>query len=276
MESRRPGDQRLTRQWRGTLALVKFLLRRVRWRIRVWGLDNFPVGGAVIAFNHHSYSDFLMVGAPISIELGRPTRFLAKREMWESRRTRWLVRFAEAVPVERDSSGGRHGAFTTAVDALEAGDLVAIAPEQTISPSFELLPFRTGAVRMAQAAGVPIIPCIGWGTQRFATKGRMPRMVIGIPVSVRYGAPFEIGPDEDPVVATRRLQELMEGMLDEVQRSYPDEPGPDDDWWVPARLGGSAPAHEGILAAHLERERGWQDTDGRGVEPAHHRADGSE
>ncbi|MDX1621271.1 MAG: lysophospholipid acyltransferase family protein [Nitriliruptorales bacterium] len=241
---------------------VAFARVLLRWRIDVRGLEHVPrEGGAVIAFNHHSYFDFVMTAWAIVLELRRPVRFLAKREIWQSPWVGWIVRFAGAVPVDRTSSDSRHRAFDAAIDALRDGELVAVAPEQTISKSFRLLPFRTGAARMAQAADVPIVPAVGWGTQRFATKGRRPRIVRKIPVMIEYGEPIRVPPDTEPVAATRELQDQMQAMLDRSQRDYPDRPRPGEEWWQPAHLGGTAPTHEEVLAEHLARERRW-DRDG--------------
>ena len=56
----------------------------------------------------------------------------------------------------------------TATDFLRAGEAV-IFPEATISRALEL-EFKTGAVRIAASAGVPVVPVILWGTQRIMTK----------------------------------------------------------------------------------------------------------
>jgi 1-acyl-sn-glycerol-3-phosphate acyltransferase len=254
-----PTAARLTWRWRVIARIIIVVVRSLRWRLRIEGLEHVPRrGGAVLAFNHHSYLDFVMLGWGPIRELRRPIRFLAKREVWASRWTGWLVRWADAVPVDRTSPAARSGAFTAAAEALRAGDLVAVAPEQTISPSFELLPFRTGAVRMAQQGGVPIVPVIGWGTQRVATKGGPKRFVTGLPVVVRYGVPFHVTPDADPVAATRDLQDTMTRMLDEVQRGYEDGT-PAGAAWVPARLGGGAPDHDQVLRAHLDRTTRWHE-----------------
>ena len=256
---------RLSPFWRFIRTVARVIVRGImRWDVRVTGLEHVPrEGGAVVAFNHHSYFDFVMAAYDIVLRLGRPLRFLAKREVWRSPWTGWIVRMGDAVPVDRGSAASRHGAFAAAVSALEAGDLVAIAPEQTISRSFDLLPFRTGAVRMAQLAGVPIVPAAGFGTQRFAAKGQGIHFARRIPVLVRYGEPFHVGPDEDPVAATARLQERFEALLAQVVEEYPDRPTPGDDWWYPARLGGGAPTHEEILADHHRRaERDWGDQPG--------------
>lgn len=229
-----------------------------RWKVIVRGLGNVPRrSGAVLAFNHHSYVDFLLLSWPIVRRLRRPVRFLAKREIWSSRWTGWAVRWAGAVPVDRESASARSGAFDAATGSLAAGDFVAIAPEQTISPSLELLPFRTGAVRAAQQAGVPVIPTVGWGSQRFATKGRGRRLVTGIPVIVRFGEPIWVGPDDDPVEVTARLQRAMTELLHEEQEHYPDG-APAGAPWVPARLGGGAPPHAEVLADHRRRAEGWE------------------
>lgn len=250
MESRR-----LTWKWRAITWLVVAFVRLSRWRVEVEGVEHIPrTGGAVLAFNHHSYLDFVMVAwAPVR-QLRRPIRFLAKREIWASRWVGWMARWVEAVPVDRVSGTARADAYTAAVEALTGGDLVVLAPEQTISTSFELLPFRTGAARMAQRAGVPIIPVVGWGSQRFAAKGVGIRPAFGIPVVVRYGPPMHVAEDEDPLAATRRLEEAMTVMLDEVQRAYGGG-APSGAWWVPARLGGGAPAHDEVRREHERRFR---------------------
>jgi 1-acyl-sn-glycerol-3-phosphate acyltransferase len=254
----RSATQRLTWRWKLIAGIVVAFVRALRWRIRVEGLEHVPSrGGAVLAFNHHSYFDFVMLAWAPVLRLRRPVRFLAKREVWASRWTGWIVRWGEAVPVDRSSASARAGAFDAAAVALRAGDLVAVAPEQTISRSFELLPFRTGAVRMAQQGGAPIVPVVGWGSQRFATKGRRPRLITRLPVVVRFGEPLAVGPEEDPVVATAALQDRMERLLDEVQRDYEDGT-PAGAWWVPAKLGGGAPSHHEVLRAHLDRTSSWE------------------
>lgn len=251
-------QKRLTVRWRIIAAIVIVLVNLARWRIIVRGLEHVPRrSGAVLAFNHHSYVDFLMLAWPIVRRLRRPVRFLAKREIWSNWRTGWVVRWAEAVPVDRGSAAARAGAYAAAIEALSDGDLVAVAPEQTISTSFELLPLRTGAVRMAQQSGVPIIPIIGWGSHRFATKDARLRFVTRLPVTVRFGEPFHIGPDEDPLEATARLQAVMTRLLNEEQLRYPDA-APAGAAWVPERLGGGAPAHDIVLAGHQRRLEAWQ------------------
>jgi 1-acyl-sn-glycerol-3-phosphate acyltransferase len=242
-------------------AWVAFAVMRLqRWRFHVEGLEHVPqVGGAVIASNHTSFWDFFTTGRGPYLRWGRPVRILAKASLFGLPVFGWLMRRAEHIPVHRGAGGP---AIASAVEALRDGELVLVLPEQTISPSFELLPFKRGAARMAAAAGVPLVPSVSWGSHRFHTTGRRPRWSWRLPVVVHYGAPLHLAPDADLQGATAELRRRMQALLDEAQRTYPDG-CPAGAWWVPARLGGSAPAidHDAFLDELARRWR--QDPDPR-------------
>jgi 1-acyl-sn-glycerol-3-phosphate acyltransferase len=216
-----------------------FLLMRIqRWRFDVHDAHHLPsVGGAVIAANHTSFVDFFTTGRHAYVEQGRPVRILAKESLFRVPVFGWFMRQAEHIPVRR-GAGGR--ALASAVEALRRGELVLVLPEQTISPAFELLPFKRGAARMAAAAGVPLVPAVSWGTHRFATVGRRPRFRWRLPVTIHYGEPLYPGPDDDLAEVLIELRDRIERLLHQVQRTYPDGT-PAGAWWVPARLGGGAP-----------------------------------
>lgn len=239
-----PSTPRPTLRYRVVAWLVIAFVRLARWRVRTRGLEHVPpTGGAVIAWNHHSHVDFVMTAWDIYRRLGRPVRFLAMRELWDSTRFGWVPRFADAIPVSRASVGDRDRALADAVAALRDGHLVVVAPEGGISTSFELGPFRTGAARMAQLADVPLVPSVSWGTHRLTTTGHpfAPRQALGIPVEIAFGPPVQAPVDADPAEVTATLHERMTAMLHDVQERYPDG-APSGAWWVPARLSGGAPA----------------------------------
>lgn len=257
------GSRRLPLRWRAIAAVVITIAGTLRWHVHVEGMDHVPRrGGVVLTFNHHSYLDFVMVAWPLVRQLRRPVCFLAKREIWASRWTGWAVRLVGAVPVDRDSSRARAGALQAAVTALRDGECVVVAPEQTISPSFEILPLRTGAVRMAQQSGVPIVPVLGWGTHRVYTKGRRPHPRPGLAICVRFGEPLHVGGDDDVVEVTRVLQHRMSEVLHEVQEAYP-QGAPAGAWWVPARLGGGAEPHTDVLRRRENRSSDVRDDEKR-------------
>ena len=218
-----------------TLELVAEAARRVTGaRITYEGLEHIPTrGGAVVAINHTSYVDFLPA-ALAAKQRGRRLRFMIKSEMEQVTVVGYLIRHTGTIPVDRRAGAG---AYAVAVEVLRSGRLVAVYPEATISRSFELKEFKTGAARMALEAGVPLIPLVVWGAQRIWTKDH-PR-ALGyrrIPVDVQIGQPI-------PAVGTAgeldtRLRGAMTTLLHRAQERYPHPAGAH---WVPHRLGGGAP-----------------------------------
>jgi 1-acyl-sn-glycerol-3-phosphate acyltransferase len=204
-------------------------------RIDYQGLDHIPArGGAVVAINHTSYVDWLPAALAVK-RRGRRLRFMIKSEMEQVTVVGFLIRHTGTIPVDRRAGAG---AYAVAVQSLRAGELVGVYPEATISRSFELKEFKTGAVRMALEAQVPIVPLIVWGTQRIWTKDH-PR-ALGrrkIPVAVQIGAP--IAPGGSTTDLGVALRASMTDLLDRAQAGYPRPAG---EYWVPHRLGGSAPA----------------------------------
>ncbi|GIE79586.1 hypothetical protein Aph02nite_55360 [Actinoplanes philippinensis] len=96
---------------------------------------------------------------------------------------------------------------------------------------------------MAQEAAVPLIPMAVWGPHRLWTKGRKKELTKRhVPVIIKIGEAIPVAGDATPESITATLKERLSVLLDAVQRAYPDQPaGPDDRWWLPAHLGGTAP-----------------------------------
>ncbi|WP_019200668.1 1-acyl-sn-glycerol-3-phosphate acyltransferase [Tsukamurella sp. 1534] len=226
--------------------LAKSILAAQGLRVEYRGVHNIPAdGGVVLAVNHTSYVDFLEAGLTAR-RAGRWPRYMMKAELRENPFIGFLMKHCKAIGVDRE-----HGAesYHEAVTALEAGEAVIVYPEATISRSFELKEFKSGAARMAIESGSPIVPVVVWGTQRIWSKGTERR--IGrhrFPVVVQVGPP--VPPDgDDPAALTARLRTAMQEVLDEAQDGFP---APAGELWVPARLGGGAPPPEKAL--ELERE----------------------
>jgi 1-acyl-sn-glycerol-3-phosphate acyltransferase len=216
-------------------------------RIDYQGLEHIPAtGGAVVAINHTSYVDFLPA-ALAAMYRGRRMRFMIKSEMQKVKPVNYLIRHSGAIPVDRASGGS---AYQVAVDRLRAGELVGMYPEATISRSFELKEFKTGAARMAVDARVPIVPLIVWGTQRIWTKDHPKRLGrTEIPITVAVGMPMNVAEPVDRVMADLRAE--MTEILHRVQDEYPHPAGA---YWVPQRLGGTAPTpHEARVREEAER-----------------------
>ncbi|BBZ30888.1 1-acyl-sn-glycerol-3-phosphate acyltransferase [Mycolicibacterium madagascariense] len=203
-------------------------------RIDYEGLEHIPTtGGAVLAINHTSYVDFLPA-ALAAKRRGRRLRFMIKAEMQRVRIVDFLIRHTKTIPVDRRAGAD---AYAAAVARLREGEIVGVYPEATISRSFELKEFKSGAARMALEAQVPIIPLVVWGAHRIWTKDHPKQLGhnrIPITVAVGEGLP-PVGTAEELMDGLRaRMTALLHG----VQQSYDHPRGAH---WVPYRLGGSAP-----------------------------------
>ena len=234
----------------------------LRWNVRITGAEHVPrVGPAVLATNHVSYLDFVFAGYGARSQ-GRRVRFVAKAEVFDHSVSGPLMRKMGHIRVDR---GGNTATTLREVEAaLAAGDVVGMFPEGTISRSFVPLPGRPGAVRMAMSSGVPVIPGAVWGGQRIFTKGRSFTPARGTAVSVDFGPAVPYEPDEDPLEVHTRLMAAIGELVDRAQRRYPQSPdGPDDAWWLPAHLGGTAPTPEEAEArARAEAQERRQRHDG--------------
>lgn len=204
------------------------------------GIEHLPDrnhGGAIIAINHISYLDFALAGTA-ALPMKRYVRFMAKKELFDNKIAGPLLRGMHHISVDRSNGSA---SFVQALRALRDGEIIGIFPEGTISVSFEIKELKTGVVRLAQGAGVPVIPTIVWGSQRIWTK-KVKRDLRrkSVPISVTFGEPifFEKGGDVEEGEAL--LRKTMVAMLHEIQDRYPDSH--EGQRWAPVRLGGTAPA----------------------------------
>ncbi|GAA2134843.1 lysophospholipid acyltransferase family protein [Nocardioides bigeumensis] len=207
-------------------------------KITMTGTEHVPrTGGALLAFNHVSYVDFVYGGLAAQ-PAKRLVRFMAKRELFDYRWTGPLMRSLHHIEVDRADGVA---SFRRAVDFLAAGEVVGIFPEATISRAMELKDLKTGAVRIAAEAGVPLLPVALWGTQRLMTKDHPRDFSRGTPIRIVVGEPLHPTGD-DPVAETAELKVAMDRALDTAIETYADAHLHPGAWWVPASRGGSAPS----------------------------------
>jgi hypothetical protein len=125
-----------------------------------------------------------------------------------------------------------------------------------VSAAFTVRELKTGAIRMASEAGVPVIPVAVWGGHRLLTKGSSSTFLrkFGVPVRFSVGAPITFASGLSSVEISEHTQKLRSGLqtlLDELQRTYPVDGAAQS--WQPAHLGGTAPTPE--VAAVTEAAR---------------------
>ena len=172
-------------------------LIRAMYRLEVVGADRLPVtGSVVIAPNHDSVLDGIILGAAISREL----RFLAKAELWRSRLLAWMLDGLGAIRIKRGH--GDQLALARMRQALEAGQTVAIFPQGAVRGERV---WHRGAARMALVTGAPLVPVLLIGTAQALSRGRIGfprlRVIIGEPITVARA-------QEEPVAATKLTERL--------------------------------------------------------------------
>jgi len=179
-------------------------LMRAVYRIEVVGADRLPAAGpAVVAPNHDSVLDGIVLGAAIAREL----RFVAKAELWRSRLLAWMLDGLGAIPIERGHSD--YLAAARVLQALEAGQAVVIFPQGAVRGDRV---WKQGAAHAALMTGAPLVPVRLVGTARALSRGR-----IGFPrLRVIIGEPIEVArAPENPVEAaelTERLRVAVESL----------------------------------------------------------------
>jgi 1-acyl-sn-glycerol-3-phosphate acyltransferase len=218
-------------------------------KFTITGAENIPFsGGAVLMSNHLSYLDFAYAGLAAHPSK-RLVRFMAKDDVFRHKISGPLMRGMHHIPVDRTAGAA---SFREAVIALKAGEIVGVFPEATISRSFELKAFKSGAVRMAQAASVPVLPMIIWGSQRVWTKGHPKRLGrTNVPITLSIGEQIMARREDNAEDVNVQLRARMTELLHAAQEAYPAVP-PTELKYLPARLGGSAPTLE--QATSLDEE----------------------
>jgi 1-acyl-sn-glycerol-3-phosphate acyltransferase len=166
------GDDSPRWGWAYAVRVIVGRIALALYRTRFLGTENVPAGGAIIAGNHVSYGDpvLLWCGSP------RPTHFMAKSELFSGVIGWALARFW-AFPVHRGSAD--RTAIQTATHLLQAGDLVGIFPEGTrireATPE-GLGEAHGGVAFIAMRADVPVVPVGIAGTDRIWPPGaKLPR-----------------------------------------------------------------------------------------------------
>ena len=220
------------------IVALKTFWKYLGLRFNSKGVENIPhEGGAILAMNHIGYLDFALIGT-CALPVKRYVRFMAKRELFDNKIVGPLLRGMHHISVDRSSGSA---SFVAALRALKSGEIVGIFPEGTISVSFELKEFKSGAVRLAIGADVPIIPTAVWGSQRIGTK-KVKRDLSRkkVPIYVAFGKPLYFSRDSSVEEGEKQLRAAMQELLIDLQDRYPDSHV--GARWAPIRLGGSAPA----------------------------------
>jgi 1-acyl-sn-glycerol-3-phosphate acyltransferase len=204
----RRGD--LNGWWRFGVVVVGFFARLL-FRIRVAGVERVPPSGpAILAANHVSALDGLVLAYMTGKHARRMTRFLVAAEFFEKWRIGWALRLYRQIPLRRGKADA--GALDEAVVTIRSGAVAGIFPEGKVNPEPDpgLQRGRRGVGRIALATRAPVVPVGIWGTQ-----ARWPQAGLhyGRPwrrtIAVVYGEPVEPRGDADSLEDVQVFTDLV-------------------------------------------------------------------
>ncbi|WP_067199076.1 lysophospholipid acyltransferase family protein [Microbacterium sp. XT11] len=235
------------------LAVIVVPLVSLLAKIRIVGREKLPANGAfVLAPNHYSEFDPLIVAVAVW-RMGRAPRFMAKESLFRVPVLGWVLRSTGMVPVARSSSAAAaKQTLRQSTELVEHGRGVIVYPEGTLTRDPDLWPMRgkSGAVRLALARDLPLIPMAQWGTQ--AIMGRYQKGLslwpLRKPVTVVLGNPVDLsdlrGRAGEPAAlaeASTRLMNAITALLEDIR-------------------GEKAPAERWNPASHGQKETGRLDS----------------
>ncbi|HEY1829964.1 MAG TPA: HAD-IB family hydrolase [Acidimicrobiales bacterium] len=167
-------------------------------RFDLAGVSNIPDrGGVLVAANHRSYFDVAAL-ALVARALGRPVRFLGKKEIFDAPVVGQIARAIGGIPVDRGHDVG--SSLRAAEAALKAGEVVIVLPQGTIPRGeafFEpVLSGKTGTARLAASTGAAVVPVGLWNTESvWPRNARLPDFgLVRHPpkITVRVGHPIDL------------------------------------------------------------------------------------
>jgi len=195
---------------------ITFLARvalRLFFRLKVRGYENIPHGvGVVIASNHQSYLDPIIIG----VSNDEPVTFMARESLFRKRLFGWLIRRTGAFPVKRGSAD--RSAMHEAIRRLRAGARLVVFPEGTRTLDGSLGRVRSGPALLAEKAQVPIVPAVIRGAYEAWPRSR--KLFRFRPISITYGRPIAApaaGKGGAREELTRNLQDSLESLMAETQ-----------------------------------------------------------
>ncbi len=183
-------------RWRVTAGFALPLISLIS-RITLRGAENIPAkGGFILAPCHFSAIDPVIMGVGLW-KAGRAPRFMAKESLFRIPVLGSILRGLGQIPVDRSGHQRALGPMKAARILADTGSGIIVYPEGSLTRDPDLWPMRgkTGAVRMALDANIPLIPAAHWGTQILMPRysGRI-KFFPRTPITILIGKPIDLTP----------------------------------------------------------------------------------
>lgn len=184
---------------------LKLLLKPVYkfyYNPKIYCKENLNIDGPIIIAGNHIH---LMDQCNVIISSKRVINYMAKKEYFDSFKTRWFFKLVGCIPVDRSKKD--QNAKNSALEILNSGGAIGIFPEGTRNKTEEkLLPFKYGAVSMARETNATIIPVAVTGDYKFRSKN----------LKAKFGKPFKVG-QMSLEIANNKLYNEISKMIDELK-----------------------------------------------------------
>lgn len=219
------------------LAAVIAPLIALLFKLEIEGAENLPREGAyVLAPNHYSESDPLAVALAVW-KAGRAPRFMAKESLFRVPVLGWILRITGMVPVARSSSAASaRQTLETSETLVKLGRGVIVYPEGTLTRDPGMWPMRgkTGAVRLALAGDIPLIPMAQWGCQAVLPRyGKLKLWPLRRPVRVVIGEPVDLSAfraNESQPAGLVAATDVVMADISRLLSTIRNEPAPAERW----------------------------------------------
>jgi cytidylate kinase len=187
---------------------VAWVIGKVFYRLKVYGLEHYYPRGAILAANHTSFFDPPILAATWPEEV----HFLARETLFENFLFGALIRNVNAHPISRGTAD--LGAIKTICGLLEEGKKVVLFPEGTRSPDGELQSLKPGIASLILRTSTAVIPCYIHGAyEAWGRKQKWPRpfgkvcAIFGSPILAATFAHL------DKKEAQRQISEQLEAAM---------------------------------------------------------------
>ncbi len=153
------------------------------WEVK--GKENIPrKGGFIIASNHLSYLDSIVIG----VASPRKLHYLAKSSLFKIPVLSFLIKIYGAIPIEREKKYSI--SIRKGLEILKRGGGVVIFPEGTRNPKGEVKIPKKGVAFLAYKTGVPVIPAKIKGTEKALFIGG--KLIKPAKIKVIFGPPIKV------------------------------------------------------------------------------------
>ena len=139
------------------MRFLVWIISHTMYRVNHEGLDKIPEeGGAVLVCNHVTYVDALILAGAVR----RPIRFIMFKPIYDLPVLNFVFRVGGAIPIhsEKEDPETYANAFREIKAGLDAGDILCIFPEGSLTKDGEIAQFRLGIEKIIEASPVPVIP----------------------------------------------------------------------------------------------------------------------